>query len=75
MGVLILLFDVGLEVDLRAMVRVGPSAVLVGLIGVAAPLALGWALAAWLLPQSPTLTHVFIGATLSATSVGITAAS
>ena len=73
MGVLILLFDVGLEVDLRAMVRVGPSAVLVGLIGVAAPLALGWALAAWLLPQSSTLTHVFIGATLSATSVGITA--
>ncbi len=41
MGVLILLFDVGLEVDLRAMVRVGPSAVLVGLIGVAAPLARG----------------------------------
>jgi Kef-type K+ transport system membrane component KefB len=73
MGVLILLFDVGLEVDLRAMARVGPSAVLVGVIGVVAPLALGWALAAWLLPQSPTLTHVFIGATLSATSVGITA--
>jgi Kef-type K+ transport system membrane component KefB len=46
---------------------------LVGLIGVVAPLALGWALAVWLLPQSPTLAHVFIGATLSATSVGITA--
>ncbi len=73
MGVLILLFDVGLEVDLRAMVRVGPSAILVGLIGVVAPLTLGWAVAAWLLPQSPTLAHVFIGATLSATSVGITA--
>jgi Kef-type K+ transport system membrane component KefB len=73
MGVLILLFDVGLEVDLRAMVRVGPSAILVGLIGVVAPLTLGWAVAAWLLPHSPTLTHVFIGATLSATSVGITA--
>jgi len=73
MGVLILLFDVGLEVDLRALVRVGPSALLVGLIGVAAPLALGWAVAAWLLPESPLLTHVFIGATLSATSVGITA--
>ena len=73
MGVLILLFDVGLEVDLRAMVRVGPSAILVGLIGVVAPLLLGWALAAWLLPNSPTLAHVFLGATLSATSVGITA--
>ncbi|HSB82281.1 MAG TPA: cation:proton antiporter [Candidatus Methylomirabilis sp.] len=73
MGVLILLFDVGLEVDLRALVRVGPSAILVGLIGVVAPLLLGWAVAAWLLPDSPTLAHLFIGATLSATSVGITA--
>ncbi|HSB70975.1 MAG TPA: cation:proton antiporter [Candidatus Methylomirabilis sp.] len=73
MGVLILLFDVGLEVDLRALVRVGPSAVLVGLIGVMAPLLLGWAVAAWLLPHSPTLAHVFVGAALSATSVGITA--
>ena len=73
MGVLILLFDVGLEVDLRAMVRVGASAILVGLFGVVAPLLLGWALAAWLLPDSPTLAHVFLGATLSATSVGITA--
>jgi Kef-type K+ transport system membrane component KefB len=73
MGVLILLFDVGLEVDLRALVRVGPSAILVGLIGVVAPLLLGWGVGAWLLPHSPTLTHVFLGATLSATSVGITA--
>jgi len=73
MGVLILLFDVGLEVDLRAMLRVGPSAILVGLIGVAAPFIFGWAVAAWLLPESPTLVHVFTGATLSATSVGITA--
>ena len=45
MGVLILLFDVGLEVDLRALMRIGPSAILVGGIGVAAPLALGWAVA------------------------------
>jgi len=72
MGVLILLFDVGLEVNLRALMRIGPSAILVGCIGVAAPLALGWAVAAWQLPESPTLTHAFIGATLSATSVGIT---
>ena len=73
MGVLILLFDVGLEVDLRALVRVGSSAILVALIGVVAPLLLGWAAAAWLLPDSPTLAHVFIGTALSATSVGITA--
>ena len=72
-GVLILLFDVGLEVDLRAFVRVGPSSLLVALIGVVVPIVLGWGAAAWLLPESSTLAHVFVGATLSATSVGITA--
>jgi Kef-type K+ transport system membrane component KefB len=72
-GVLILLFDVGLEADLRAFARVGPSAALVALIGVAVPFGLGWAAAAWLLPESPGLVHVFLGATLTATSVGITA--
>lgn len=72
-GVLILLFDVGLEVDVRALLRVGWSSLLVALIGLAAPLLLGWAAAAWLLPDRPALVHVFVGACLSATSVGITA--
>ena len=71
-GVLILLFDVGLESDLRAFARVGLSAALVAVIGVVAPFILGWAAARWMLPESPTLAHVFIGATLTATSVGIT---
>jgi Kef-type K+ transport system membrane component KefB len=72
-GVLILLFDVGLEADLRALARVGTSALLVALIGVVVPAALGWAAAAWLMPDSPRLVHLFVGVTLSATSVGITA--
>jgi Kef-type K+ transport system membrane component KefB len=72
-GVLILLFDVGLEADLRALARVGPSAALVALLGLAVPFALGWGVTTWLLPESPTLVAVFIGATLTATSVGITA--
>jgi len=72
MGVLILLFDVGLETDLRAFVKVGLSAVLVASIGVVVPLFLGWAVALWFLPESSTLVHIFIGATLTATSVGIT---
>jgi Kef-type K+ transport system membrane component KefB len=71
-GVLILLFRVGLETDLRALRRVGPSALLVALIGVAVPFLLGWAAAAWLLPGAPRLAHMFVGATLTATSVGIT---
>ncbi|HZS35006.1 MAG TPA: cation:proton antiporter [Methylomirabilota bacterium] len=73
LGVLLLLFDVGLEADLRALVRVGPSAGLVAAIGVIAPFALGWGIARWLLPEGPALAHVFVGATLTATSVGITA--
>jgi Na+:H+ antiporter len=72
-GVLLLLFDVGLESDLRALIRVGPSALLVAVLGVVAPVALGWGVTAWLLPESPLLVHLFIGATLAATSVGITA--
>jgi Kef-type K+ transport system membrane component KefB len=71
-GVLLLLFDVGLEMDLHAFLRVGASAALVAIIGVIAPLGLGWAAARWFLPESPTTVHVFIGATLCATSVGIT---
>ena len=73
LGVLILLFDVGLEADLRALVRVGPSAALVAAIGVVTPFALGWGTARWFLPEAPPLAHLFIGATLTATSVGITA--
>ncbi len=72
-GVLILLFDVGLEADLRAFARVGLSSLLVASIGIAVPMALGWAAAAWLLPALSTIAHVFVGAALSATSVGITA--
>jgi Kef-type K+ transport system membrane component KefB len=72
-GVLILLFDVGLEADLWALAQVGTSSLLVALIGVAAPVLLGWGAAAWLLPDSPSVVHFFVGATLSATSVGITA--
>ena len=71
-GVLILLFDVGLESDLRAFAKVGVSAVLVAVIGVVAPFILGWAAAKWMLPESPASAHIFVGAALTATSVGIT---
>jgi Kef-type K+ transport system membrane component KefB len=73
LGVLLLLFDVGLETDLRALARVGATALLVALTGIVAPIALGWAVSAWLVPGGGTLTHLFVGATLAATSVGITA--
>jgi Kef-type K+ transport system membrane component KefB len=68
-GVLILLFDVGLEADLRALARVGLTSLLVATTGVVVPFLLGWATAWWLLPASPALVHIFVGATLTATSL------
>src|SRR5215470_19346087 len=44
-GLLILLFDVGLEADMRALARAGPSSIAVAVIGVVVPFALGWAAA------------------------------
>lgn len=73
LGVIILLFEVGLESDLREMIEVGWSSLLVALLGVVAPFLLGWAVSAYFLPDGAMLTHIFIGATLCATSVGITA--
>jgi len=73
LGVLLLLFEVGLESTVSQMVRVGPSALLVACVGVIAPFALGWLAAAWLLPAHSPYVHVFVGAVLTATSVGITA--
>lgn len=73
LGVIILLFEVGLEFDLKEMMEVGWSSLLVAMLGVVAPFCLGWAVSAYFIPNEGTLGHIFIGATLSATSVGITA--
>jgi Kef-type K+ transport system membrane component KefB len=73
LGVVLLLFAVGLESNVREMMSVGASSLLVAILGIVAPFFLGWGLSAWYLPNEETLVHVFIGATLCATSVGITA--
>ena len=72
-GVIILLFEVGLESNLSEMLEVGWSSLLVATAGVIAPFFLGWGVSAYFLPEEATLGHIFIGATLCATSVGITA--
>jgi Kef-type K+ transport system membrane component KefB len=72
-GVVILLFQVGLESDLKEMLRVGISSLLVAVAGTLASFALGWGAASLFLPDAPRLTHLFVGAALTATSVGITA--
>jgi Kef-type K+ transport system membrane component KefB len=71
--VLLLLFQVGLETSVVDLRRVGVSAFLVAVLGVVTPIALGW-LCGWLLmPSQHWTVHMFLGATLAATSVGITA--
>jgi Kef-type K+ transport system membrane component KefB len=72
-GVILLLFEVGLESNLGEMMKVGISSLVVALLGVIAPFFLGWGVGAWFYPDHSIYMHVFLGATLTATSVGITA--
>jgi Kef-type K+ transport system membrane component KefB len=73
LGVIILLFEVGLESTIAQMMKVGLSSFVVATVGVVAPFALGWGVGAWLLPNASEYVHAFLGAALTATSVGITA--
>jgi len=72
-GVIILLFEVGLESNLKDMISVGLVSFLVAVLGIVTPFLLGWGVSAAFMPNSSIYVHVFIGATLTATSVGITA--
>ena len=74
LGVILLLFLVGLESSVSEMLEVGPNALAVALIGVAAPFGLGYLTTVLLLPDASAVEHLFLGAALTATSVGITAA-
>jgi len=71
LGVLVLLFEVGLESDLDELLKAGLQATPVAVVGVVLPFASGYAIMHWS-GYSP-LVAVFVGATLTATSVGITA--
>ena len=78
-GVAVLLFEVGLETDLKQLFRVGRGAMSVATVGVVLPMAGG--ILFWMSPLArpefsltdATTTGIFLGATLTATSVGITA--
>jgi Kef-type K+ transport system membrane component KefB len=70
-GVIFLLFTVGLETKPAAIFRVGKRAALVAVLGVIAPLLGGWLLMkAW---GGTTIEALFVGTAMVATSVGITA--
>ena len=70
-GVIFLLFNVGLETKPAAIFKVGKSAAMVAVIGVVLPFVAGWLLMrAW---GSTSVESLFVGTALVATSVGITA--
>jgi Kef-type K+ transport system membrane component KefB len=65
------LFRVGLEVKASELIRVGPTATLVAVLGVLVPFAGGWAVLAY--TGAARIESLFVGAAMVATSVGITA--
>ena len=70
-GVLVLLFEIGLHTDIRSLMRVGNEAITVAIVGVALPFGLGYAAAIALgLGNIPA---ILSGAALTATSIGISA--
>ncbi|MEM7590620.1 MAG: cation:proton antiporter [Cyanobacteria bacterium P01_A01_bin.83] len=71
LGVIILLFEIGLESDLRELQKVGAKAAIVAVVGVVAPFVAGTA-GLMLIFGMPTIPAVFAGAALTATSIGIT---
>jgi Kef-type K+ transport system membrane component KefB len=71
LGVMFLLFRVGLEVKASDLMKVGPIAAWVALLGVIVPFVLGWGLLR--LWGEPQIESIFVGAAMVATSVGITA--
>jgi Kef-type K+ transport system membrane component KefB len=70
-GIILLLFEVGLETDVRRLVNTGQKSFVVAIGGFFAPFALGFSLGFWIFDFS-LLVSLFIGGTLTATSIGIT---
>ena len=71
LGVILLLFSIGLETDLAAILKVGMASTIVALVGIVVPFALGYVVCLALgLGQ---VVSIFVGAAMTATSIGITA--
>lgn len=71
LGVIILLFEIGLESDLRELQKVGIKASIVAVVGVVAPFLLGTVGLMYIFGM-PSIPAIFAGAALTATSIGIT---
>jgi len=70
-GIIMLLFEVGLETDVGRLIATGLRSLWVATLGFVAPFGLGFAISYWLFDLS-LLAALFVGGTLTATSIGIT---
>ncbi len=70
-GIILLLFEVGMDTDLSRLARSGSKPIVVAVLGFTLPFALGYSVSAWVFGLSE-FTALFIGGTLTATSIGIT---
>jgi Kef-type K+ transport system membrane component KefB len=70
-GIILLLFEVGMDTNLSRLARSGSKPYIVAVVGFTLPFALGYGVSAWLFGL-PALISLFIGGTLTATSIGIT---
>ena len=73
LGVIILLFEIGLETKLTEMLAVGLKSFLVAVVGVCVPAFLGFFACSWLMPELSDTSKFFMAAIMTATSVGISA--
>ena len=71
LGVIILLFSIGLETDLKTLIKAGPASMAVAIVGVVLPFGLGYGVSLAL--GLSNIVALVTGAALTATSVGITA--
>lgn len=73
-GAVILLFQIGLESNIKSLAKVGPRSAVIAILGVVGPFVLGtWVFGPMFFEDAPFIAHLFIGATLVPTSVGIPA--
>ena len=70
-GVLILVFTIGLRSTIAQMMKVGTSSLLAAVLGLAVPFALGWGVSAWLLPNAGPYVHLYLGAAMTATGIAV----
>ena len=73
LGVIILMFEVGVESTVGKLLEVGWNAIIVAVVGVVAPFLLGFAVVRLFFPDLTLWVDIFLGATLCATSLGISA--